>query len=163
MTDEGPDILDVEPPVAIPEVAAWWAMPLIIVALVLLGLGLWWWLRWRTREADGVRPKTVALQRLARLQGQVSKIDGYHFGVEVSDILRAYLNQAHDFKASEQTSREFLDDLKGRNYFTARNQAFLEDFLKSCDFLKYAPAGKAEEPNQELLEQTTLFIRGDIS
>ena len=35
MTDEGPDIFDVEPPVDIPVASPWWVMPLM-VGLVLL-------------------------------------------------------------------------------------------------------------------------------
>ncbi len=157
-----PDILDVAPPVEVPEVPmhwAWWV--LLALALLAIVAGLVWW--WRQRRAPAETPKARALRRLETLQGQVSHMDGYQFGVAVSDILRSYLTEAHQLRASQQTSREFLQELESNPKFDERRRDRLREFLQACDFLKYAPAGKATDPNRDLLEQTNFFIREDLA
>lgn len=157
-----PDILDVEPPVALPEDPlhwGWWlggALLLILLAFVL-------WRLFRHKKDTVETPKARALRRLNQLQEQVSHMDGYQFGVVVSDILRTYLTEAHGLHASQQTSREFLEELERENRFSEIRQERLRAFLHTCDFLKYAPAGKATEPNRELLEQSNFFIREDTA
>ncbi len=164
MTEEAPqslpDILDVEPPVAVPPDPlhwGWWVAGTVL--LILLAFLL---LYWRSRRQAPVEsPKERALRRLSGLQAQVAQMDGYQFGVTVSDILRSYLTEAHDLRARQQTSREFLEELERDSQFNEKRRERLRGFLQTCDYLKYAPAGKAEEPNRELLEQTNFFIRED--
>ncbi len=155
------DILDVAPPVEIPEAAPihiWVMIGMVLAGLALLIIGIL-----RNRAQATVSPKQRALDLLATLRGRAAQMDGYQFGVAVSDILRNYLTEAHaNLKASQQTSREFLDDLKAQEVFSERNQERLSQFLETCDFLKYAPVGRATEPNQDLLDQASLFIREDL-
>ena len=155
-----PDILDVEPPMDIPPPPSpwgWWVGA--GVALVSLVVLIWCLLRRRPVVVE--TPKERALKRLATLKSQVSQMDGYQFGVAVSDILRNYLTQAHDLRASQQTSREFLEELKREERFSEKRQERLRQFLQTCDFLKYAPAGRATQPNRDLLEHADFFIRED--
>ncbi len=156
-----PDILDVAPPVSVPPDPihwAWWVAGALL-ALLLIYL----FVRFRKkRQAPVESPKEIALRQLERLQGQVAHMDGYQFGVAVSDILRRYLTEAHRLRARQQTSREFLEELERRKAFSEKRQDYLRQFLQTCDFLKYAPAGKAAKPNRELLKQTNFFIREDV-
>ena len=155
-----PDILDVEPPLELPPEPLHWGWWLLAVAVVLLIGGAIWWLL-RRRQLAQISAKDVALRELSSLQARAPKLDGYQFGVAVSDILRTYLTKAHNLRASQQTSREFLEELEAGEQFNEKRQERLREFLQACDFLKYAPAGKATDPNQELLEQANFFIRED--
>lgn len=155
-----PDILDVEPPVVIPPDPlhwAWWLLAALVVAAI--AFGIWWFLR--RREQARASAKDRALTELVALQSSVEEMDGYQFGVAVSDILRSYLTEAHDLRASQQTSREFLEELEKGERFSEKRQGRLKEFLQACDYLKYAPAGKATSPNKDLLEQANFFIRED--
>ncbi|MFT4639315.1 MAG: hypothetical protein ACI8T1_002640 [Verrucomicrobiales bacterium] len=159
---ELPDILDVEPPVAIPADPIHWAWWVSAILLLLGIIALVWWLRSR-RQSAGISPKELALTRLESLHGEASAMDGYQFGVAVSDILRTYVTEAHGLRASQQTSREFLDELAREKRFNVKRQERLKEFLQTSDFLKYAPVGRATDPNRELLEQANFFIREDIA
>ena len=152
------DIFDVVPPVEIPDPSYLWLWLLLGLLFMVLIVAVVYVIR---QNAERVNPKDTSLKLLAELRTLAAKMDGNQFGVAVSDILRNYLTQAHDLRASQQTSREFLDDLKAKNTFNERTQERLSSFLETCDFLKYAPAGKATDPNQELIEQANLFIRED--
>lgn len=155
-----PDILDVEPPLELPPDPLHWAWWLLVVAIILLiTAGIWWFLR--RRQQAQISAKETALTELSSLQARAPKLDGYQFGVAVSDILRTYLTKAHNLRASQQTSREFLEELEREKRFPEKRQERLREFLQACDFLKYAPAGKATDPNQDLLEQANFFIRED--
>ena len=157
-----PDILDVEPPMAIPVDPIHWGWWVALVLCLLALVAFVWWLQ-RRRQTASVTPKERALTRLEALHGDASAMDGYQFGVTVSDILRTYLTEAHGLRASQQTSREFLDELQREKRFNEKRQERLREFLQTCDFLKYAPVGHATEPNRELLEQANFFIREDTA
>ena len=155
-----PDILDVEPPLELPPDPLHWGWWALSIAVVLLIAGaIWWFLR--RRQLAQISAKEHALSELTSLQARAPNLDGYQFGVAVSDILRAYLTEAHSLRASQQTSREFLEEMDREKQFGEKRQDRLREFLQACDFLKYAPAGKATDPNQELLEQANFFIRED--
>ena len=155
-----PDILDVEPPLELPPEPLHWGWWLLAVAVIVLIAGAVWWMI-RHRRLAQISAKDAALTDLSDLRARAPELDGYQFGVAVSDILRTYLTKAHNLRASKQTSREFLEDLEREKPFTEKRQERLREFLQACDFLKYAPAGKATDPNQELLEQANFFIRED--
>ncbi|MDB2347580.1 MAG: DUF4381 family protein [Verrucomicrobiaceae bacterium] len=155
-----PDILDIEPPLEVPPDPLHWSWWVLAVAVLLLIAGAIGWLM-RRRQLAQISAKETALTDLSNLRARAPELDGYQFGVAVSDILRTYLTKAHNLRASQQTSREFLEELEHEKPFSEKRQDRLREFLQACDFLKYAPAGKATDPNQELLDQANFFIRED--
>ena len=98
-----PDILDVEPPVAIPADPIHWSLWLGAVLILLLLVALVWWLRNR-RQSVGITPKERALTRLEALHSETSAMNGYQFGVAVSDTLRTYLTEAHGLRVNSLTN-----------------------------------------------------------
>lgn len=164
MNEEKPpveDILDVAPPVSVPEVTPWWIYALVILAVVLLVTLLFVWLRKRKQPEFALSPKEKALRLLESLRDRAANLDGRDFGVAVSDVMRVYLTEGRGLRATKQTSREFLAELSGKNLFTTETQVRLKEFLEACDYLKYAPVGQATEPNRNLLEQASRFIRSE--
>ena len=60
------------------------------------------------------------------------------FYVEVSAILRTYIERRFALAAPEQTTEEFLRGLAGRGDFSQENRRALGEFLRHCDLVKFA-------------------------
>lgn len=160
MNPEEEEILDVAPVVPLPEVIHWgWWVLLAVLVTAFVGVIIY---LLRRKPRVTIDHKKQALERLHALREKAALLDGYQYGVAVSDVVRHYLTKARGLKASRQTSQEFLADLRRQNKADAPTQERLGKFLTMCDMLKYAPAGKATEPNRDLLEEAVKFIREDI-
>lgn len=107
------------------------------LAVALVGL-IWWGRRPRKRPPPPPAHE-VALERLRVLvdkklveSGQVEA-----FFVEITSIVRDYIEQAFDLKAPEQTTEEFLNNITVVPA-VARHRAALEPFLTAADEVKFA-------------------------
>ena len=139
----------IEPPGRIP-LWAWLAFALALA----IGAALFWYLR---------RPKPVivapALAAAAPWETAKAELDrlsakGYHlkgeprlFAIELSEIIRRYLEGRYGFVALEQTTGEIKSALKHIALSDQQRQGLL-DTLTSCDLAKYA---KFHWPAPELI------------
>lgn len=123
--------------------------------LVLAAAAAGGWLWWRARNrppappvpenpADVARRRLDAARSLAR--------DPRAFGIEVSSAVREYLERRYGLRAPDQTTEEFLADLRSRPLLEARHQAVLASFLEQCDLLKFAGARPAPGAADLLVE-----------
>lgn len=158
--DESGDIRDIRGPLRIPvgllTISLWL---LAFLALALLG----WWLsrRWQNRPgAPEPAPATplrsadaVALEALARIEASDlltrGEVKEYH--IQVSDVLRHYVEARFDVPALEMTTREVMEGLRRANVDPAFCEA-LRRFLDPCDLVKFAKARPDAEESRELLE-----------
>jgi hypothetical protein len=76
------------------------------------------------------------------------KIEEYH--IELSDIIRQYLESKFEIKASTMTIEEFLINFKGANNGSFEYKRLLRDFLMHCDMVKFA----RYEPSGDEIEQS---------
>lgn len=144
--DEGQDIRDIRGPLSIPR--SWLVIGLWLLALVLAAGGGWWLAR-RARQrptdegpvAEGPpRPAhEVAYEELEWLEssgllGQ-GRIKEYH--IEVSDIIRRYLEGRYSIRAPEMTSREVLEQLADTDVAWDVHDRFTA-FMEHCDLVKFA-------------------------
>lgn len=60
------------------------------------------------------------------------------FYVELTLIVRSYIEKKFKIKAPEQTTQEFLQELIEKKLFEAEMNLHLEDFLKFADLVKFA-------------------------
>lgn len=132
------------------------ALALIIVALLLLR---------RKKTVADVRqplPHEVALARLEALLGGTLLKNGHYkeFYLEMSDILRAYIEDGFGLAAPERTTEEFLDDLRGRDSFNEADKALLKRFLVHCDMVKFARHTPAREEISGAVQSCRDFITG---
>ncbi len=87
------------------------------------------------------------------------KIEPYY--VELSDVVRHYLENRFHLKAPEMTTEEFLNTVKDDKTLSYEHKSLLKDFLSQCDLVKFARYRPAEnetdmvyESAERLIEQT---------
>jgi MYXO-CTERM domain-containing protein len=150
------------PPFAPP--ASLW--PYLAAAGALLALAaLAFWRRRRPRLAaaqTALPPHVTALRSLARLRHAprrtAAEIDGFY--VEVSRILRAYVEQRFGWRAPERTTEEFLAELEQGQRLDDGQRRALAGFLRRCDLVKFARLLPGETVHEETFVLAEDFVQG---
>ncbi len=141
---------EVEAPGApFPPAARRWPVFAVAGGLALALAAAWWLTRARARPSPGttlVPPHTAALRALARLRTapRASPAEIERFYVEVSAVLRTYLEDRFGLRAPERTTEEFLRELESGDRLARDHRAELERFLSHCDLVKFAAHVPAE-------------------
>jgi hypothetical protein len=150
------EIEDIRPPISGPP--ALWVVVLLAVLLVLAILAYFLWPNPRPVIGRPPLPKELARRRLEKAKARISTDSSYDFSVEVSDILRSFIEQQFGIKAVRQTTIEFLNEASQTSHFDLAHQEMLRHFLVACDEIKFArvAAGKAE--SEALFEQASDFV-----
>ena len=104
-------------------------------------------------------PHLRALERLQALRIRAGTISAYALGIEVSDILRTYIESRFALPIRFQTSREFLETAAGRPELQKDRQSVLKAFLGFCDLVKFAQRPASADEQQGLLDTAETFIR----
>jgi len=116
-----------------------------IAAAALLATIAFAFYRWYTRQRPAkpqriVPPWELAQERLAALEAkgwrEAGKLDAYY--VELSAILRHYIEDRFDLHAPERTTPEFLAEASGSGALTDDHQRMLASFLRYSDRVKFA-------------------------
>ena len=132
---------------------------LLYAAMVLLFIGvvfaLWKLLR-RVRRAIRLMrmsPRERALHDLAELLAKdlIGKNMIKDFYLELTLIVRQYIERAHAVRAPEQTTEEFLMTASRDSRFTPAVIGKLRSFLEAADLVKFA----AYHPNQDVIAAAT--------
>jgi hypothetical protein len=141
-------------------------------ALALLALAAWLaFRRLRGRRAAETRqtplpPHTRALRELARLRQApritAAQIERFH--VELSAILRRYVEERFGLHAPERTTEEFLAEAERSPVLAPEQRVALRAFLEHCDLVKFAqhrPDERAQLDAFATAEQFVEATRGD--
>ncbi len=125
---------------------SWWLAGIIAGVCLVLGAGIWWYLRRTQRQLFAQRPKvpprpahSVALEKLDALQQSQLLIQGQfkvYYSV-LSDILRRYIEARFQTPAIDMTTRELIRALKPQELKTQDN-AVLRNVLTQSDMVKFA-------------------------
>ncbi len=163
MTAEQLAEIEVLPPVEMKEeVSAWiWVLPLL--AIVLIGLVVFF-LRRRRRS----RPEVVIVipahewadQALAQLVAEELAKRGLiqEFHYRISDILRGYIERRYAVLAREMTTEEFLAAATHDARFDGSANGELDQFLRACDLVKYAKHQATVADGEALLKTTRAYV-----
>ncbi len=138
------DIREVKGPVNLPPNLLFVYLFLILFIIVSIILFIRFFLDKRKRGLS-MDSKTksyyeIAYERLENLRKQnlpaLGKIKEYY--IELSDIVRRYIEDRFLLRAPEMTTQEFLFSLKTSPDLKAEYQELLTTFLTSCDMVKFA-------------------------
>jgi hypothetical protein len=114
---------------------------LLIAALVWSGSRLKPLFNRKDRIRNGwTDPRRYALGLLRQLEEERLPDQGLFdpFYVQLTRIVRQYIEQRFELKAPEQTTQEFLSELVHQSHFDSSMQQLLSHFLMEADLVKFA-------------------------
>jgi len=147
-----------------------WPWVLGALAVAVLIAGVWYW---RRRRPAAVEPVGVAVPPHVKARRALGKLRNAprstppqveRFYVDVSQILRVYLEERYGMHAPERTTEEFLLEVEYSDDLGAAERASLRPFLTQCDLVKFARALPGEDVHAETFETAEQFVeatRGD--
>lgn len=140
-----------------------WGIGLALVGFLLLALFGWWF--WRRRhqqqqQLDQIKsPRELAYLELQQLlQDNWAERDVKRFYVELTGIVRRYIERTTGILAPEQTTEEFLREIGQRDTFVADERQRLQEFLESADLVKFAAHQPRAEDLQESFQRAQRFV-----
>ena len=118
----------------------------LIIGILAVVAAIVFWLisrRKKTKSAPAVPAKSAydtAWEQLEALKARdlisQGKIKEYH--IEISDIIRRYLEGRFSLNAPEMTTEEFLNSLRQGARLEIIHKDLLREFLGYCDLVKFA-------------------------
>ena len=135
----------------------WLAVGLAVLAAAAGGVR--YWLR-QVVERARLTAYDRALARLDRLQRQglpdASRQDAWY--VELSDIVRRYIEARFGLRAPELTTEEFLLEAGRAVALSKAHRELLPAFLERCDRVKFARYNPAADESQDALQLARRFL-----
>lgn len=145
LSNPPPELAEIKPPIAISGFQ--WVRPLlVIIAITLLAAIAAWFLRDRLRRKAkpsterSIPPHEVALTALdALLKRQlIEQKEIEPFYVELSAIVRIYLEDRFNLRAPEQTTEEFIRTSSQSAALSLDHRTLTQSFLEQSDLVKFA-------------------------
>jgi len=150
------EIEDIRPPIA--GTPSFWIV-LVLAGLLLLALVAYFlWPNPKPKAVQPPLPRELAKQRLRGMKSRISSDTGYDFSIEVSDILRSFIEQQFGIRAVRQTTIEFLSEAAQNPHFDLAQRERLRQFLVACDSIKFARVAVGPADSEVLFEQASAFV-----
>lgn len=151
------DIRDIRGPKPI---ASPWVVPLMVIAGLLVAGSAYAAWRWdRRRQPVAKLPSQIALERLAQARAFMRQSRGREFSIEVSSIVRDYIEIRFRLMAAHRTTDEFLRDLlTSGDSLLAAHRTLLADFLQSCDLAKFGGWNLPQVDMEAMLQSARRFV-----
>lgn len=134
---------------------------ILILLFILAGIVIF-----RKKKNNSARPvelppaHQIALQKLNELKAKglitQGKIKEYY--IEISGIIRHYIEDRFKLSAPEMTSEEFLLKAKDAQELSLPRKDLLSDFLLSCDLVKFARYAPSPEEIEAVFESAKKFV-----
>ena len=152
VSEKIPDIRGLKDVIEIPTGNEWiWWLLVAVAVLVVAGVVAWFIRRHLAKCSAELAPPppppphVVAWERLQRALDLIHEAEW--FCIEVSCIIRVYLEERFSLHAPDRTTEEFLIELQSSRRLAGEHKQLLANFLSECDMVKFA---RAEPPEQEL-------------
>lgn len=141
-----------------------WPLATAVAALAAATLA-WWWLRRRAAPGGvSVSPQDDARQELRRLLGEDrSSREMRDFYVDLTRVVRRYLEETTGIRALEQTTEECVRTVAARKPFSPETAARLKGFLESADLVKYAAYVPSPGEVDESVERARSLVELPLS
>ena len=130
----------------------------LAVLLIAAGAGFAWWRRKSMARAKQriLTPGELACLALQRLrESKLAQRDAKLYYVELTGIVRVYIERTTGIRAPEQTTEEFLREIAQRDTFPREESIRFRNFLEAADLVKFA----AHQPREEDIEES--FVRAE--
>ena len=140
--------------------ARWWIA--VAAAVALLAAAAAWWL---LPPEDGCGPRrrprppnwpTWNCGACGRATSPASDVKLFY--VELTAIVRRYIERTKGIHAPEQTTQEFLQEISRRKDFPAEQSRRLRSFLEAADLVKFAAHQPREEDVEESFRRASAFV-----
>ena len=166
VASEAPSLADLHGPAdPLPLAAHWmpaWGWIAVAAGLLIFAVGLYWRLRHRRRaEPAGpvLTPAELAYLELQQLlENHEAQQDVKLFYVELTAIVRRYIERTTGIRAPEQTTQEFLHEVSRRRDFPADEARRLKSFLEAADLVKFAAHQPRKEDVEESFRRAKVFV-----
>lgn len=130
-----------------------------VAGLAVLGFVAALWQR-RAAERCRVTAWDRAMRRLEALSGRglpaPDEADGWY--VELSDIVRRYIEDQYGVRAPELTTEEFLQEARRSADLSGSRRELLTAFLERCDRVKFAAYSPEQRESDEALTLARRFL-----
>jgi hypothetical protein len=150
------EIEDIRPPINGPPF--FWLVVILATLLLVAVVAYFLWPDPKPKAVLPPLPKEVAKRRLQAVKSRISTDTGYDFSIEVSDILRNFIEQQFGIRAVRQTTIEFLNEAAGNPRFDLAQKERLRHFLVACDAIKFARTPAGEPDSESLFQQASSFV-----
>ncbi len=135
-----------------------WAVVLAALAvLAVLGLLVWFFFL-RKRSSRVASSRDRARRKLSELRERVGTTEVYDFSIEVSEVLRRFIEETRGLRATTQTTMEFLAAIANDPQFSDAERGLLATFLEKADLIKFARIHATDEDSRGLLESAVGFV-----
>lgn len=163
--DVSSDLSQVDPmadPIAVKQNWLWLILSGLCIAVVIIAIAYWLLSR---RKALAVvvptlSPEDVAHRALAELIAEELPSRGMvkEFYLRLTGIVRVFIEGKTGLRAPEQTTEEFLRDMRASSRFDGQQASRLQEFLTAADLVKYAGQTPDESSITQSLERAREFI-----
>lgn len=157
---------DIKPQAVMAERPVW---PYVLLAVVLLGVGIWLWSRLRARRrpdevaaapaAPPRPPHEVAYEELERLlsSGWLEAGRLKELYIELAEILRRYLGARFAVETFEKTTTEILEALRSVRA-PVKVTAMASQFFAACDLVKFAKYRPGLEETRDTVQKAYALV-----
>ena len=137
-----------------------YGVPLIVVTAILALLLVLRALRRRARHLVRLTAYDVAMERLRRLEsrGLPTPEETDSFYVELSGVVRHYVEDRYHVRAPELTTEEFLREARRLAEMNQAHRELLGVFLDICDRVKFAGYRPEKDESQKALQESRRFL-----
>ncbi|QDV24311.1 LPXTG cell wall anchor domain-containing protein [Aureliella helgolandensis] len=159
---------ELEPPLGALELqtetssASLWLYALAGLALLLAGGGLVLWFSKRRRRVKRLTAYEIARTKLQQLisdqQSDQPQFSVEQFFVEISGVVRRYLEDRFELRAPELTTDEFLQLSAAESSLSKAHQSLLSEFLQQADVVKFAGVRATPADVQHSIQLALQFI-----
>lgn len=133
-----------------------WLRWLVAAASILAVATVAWIRSQKVRPEDMPSPNEVATKELDLLVSDKSaREDLRNFYVQLTGIVRRYIEAVTGVQAAEQTTEEFLVEMQDKRLFSDSSNQRLQDFLETSDLIKFA----GQTPDSQAVADSILAAR----
>lgn len=142
-----------------------WLLVVIILVAILIAIAITWYLKNRPKgtiikKAVPLTIDATALNKLSALQDkklwQQNEVKLYY--IELTDILREYLEKRYHIQAHEQTTGDIISALEDKD-MPMGNKDNLQQLLTVADLVKFAKEQPSAAKNEQIMEDAIAFIK----